>query len=66
MSPRFFKNYKHNPQTSGELLSGEDGEATVRGGNSGRGVFGCTGPLRPERCAGVGMGGVRGGGGGVM
>ena len=24
------------------------------GGNGGKAVFGCTGPLRPERCAGVG------------
>ena len=27
------------------------------GGNGGRGSLGCTGPLRLELCAGVGMGG---------
>ena len=35
------------------------------GGNHGRVAFGCTGLLRPERCAGLGIGGeVRGGRGG--
>ena len=29
------------------------------GGDAGRAVFGCTGPLRPDRCAGVGLGGRR-------
>ena len=34
-------------------------EGTVRRGNGGRLVFVCTGPLRPERCAGgIGGGGV--------
>ena len=35
----------------------------VVGGNGWRGIFGCTVTLRPERCAGVGMGGGGGGGG---
>ena len=41
------------------------------GGNGGRAVFGCTGPLQPERCARLRIGGdevreggVRWGGGG--
>ena len=30
------------------------------GGNGGRGIFGFTGPLRPERWEGVGIGGLMG------
>ena len=51
---------------------GGGGGGAVDGGwgNGGRAVFGCTGPLRPEGCAGkrigreVRVGVVRGGGGG--
>ena len=33
-----------------------------RGQRWGGGVIGCTGPLRPERCSWVGIGGVKKGG----
>ena len=45
------------------MRGGGGGVETVSG-DVGRGVFGCTGLLRPERCAGVGilwLGVLRGG-----
>ena len=49
-------------EVSPAVGGGGDGEGgTIGRENGGRGVLSCTGPLRSERCAEVGMGGeVRG------